>query len=309
MKRIAVAALVLFSTTGLLSAPAHALELNPTRLTVIDVPSVVPAGTEASVAAFVPRGTLCRVVLRDAGAGVWKGPSSKARTSFAQFPWTQPAGSNAGAWRVRVKCRNTAMRWKSTWSSFTVTSASSQGAAPVAGKPYSASVSRLASSTGWSTFGTTLIKGTDWFNGRGVDVRSNGTNGCAYGCAIRGAYGTKYQCVELVNRFVRTQGWVPSNIMGNAGQILDKAPAEAFAKHEAGDGYLPVPGDIIVWTGGSTGYGHVAVVSAVADGLVTFVEQNASRTGTWHLKMGPLGKLAGYGSLRHIGYLHAYANG
>jgi surface antigen len=90
--------------------------------------------------------------------------------------------------------------------------------------------------------------------------------------------------VELVNRFVRTQGWVTGNIMGNAGQLLDKAPASAFDKHPAGDGYVPVPGDIIVWTGGSTGYGHVAVVSSVVAGVVTFVEQNASRTGSYHLK-------------------------
>lgn len=309
MRRTAVALLVLVSSAGLLGTPANALELNPARLATLDVPSVVPAGTEASVAAFVPRGTLCRVVLHDAGAGVWKGPSSKATTGFLQFPWSQPAGSNAGDWRVRVKCRNTTTRWKSPWSSFTVTSAASQGVVPVPGRPYSASVSRLSSTVGWPQFGTTLIKGTDWFNGRGVDVRSNGVNGCAYGCAIRGTYGTKYQCVELVNRFVRTQGWVTSNIMGNAGQILAKAPQGAFAKHPAGDGYVPVPGDIIVWTGGSTGYGHVAVVSAVADGVVTFVEQNASRTGSWHLTMDETGKLKAYGSLRHIGYLHAYANG
>ena len=46
-------------------------------------------------------------------------------------------------------------------------------------------------------------------------------------------------------------------------------------------------------------------MSAVADGLVTFVEQNASRTGTWHLKMGPLGKLAGH---YHDTYGMAIAN-
>ncbi len=256
------------------------------------------------------RGARCRLVLRDSGATVLKGPGARAASGFMQFPWTQQAGTASGTWRVRVKCHTTVKRWKSTWGAFDVTS-SLQGApsVPTINRPVSASVSSLSASYGWAPFGTTLIRGTDWFGGRGVDVRSNGGNGCASGCAVRGTYGTKYQCVELVNRFVRTQGWVAGNIMGNAGQLLDKAPAAAFDKHKAGDGYMPVPGDIIVWTGGSTGYGHVAVVSAVADGLVTFVEQNASRTGTWHLKMGPLGKLAGYGSLRHIGYLHAYANG
>lgn len=125
---------------------------------------------------------------------------------------------------------------------------------------------------------------------------------------MRTTYGTKYQCVELVNRFVRTQGWVTSNIMGNAGQLMDKAPSAAFDKHPAGDGYIPVPGDIIVWTGGSSGYGHVAVVSQVADGVVHFMEQNASKSGSWKLKMDASGRLARYGALNHIGYLHAIAN-
>ena len=43
-------------------------------------------------------------------------------------------------------------------------------------------------------------------------------------------------------------GWVTTNIWGNAHQILDKAPASAFAKHPAGDGYVPVPGtSSLVW--------------------------------------------------------------
>jgi hypothetical protein len=308
VKRTVVALLSLAAGSALLASPAQALELSPERLTLVDVPSVVPAGSDGSVAAFVPRNTSCRLVLRDTGTGVWKGPGGKATTGFLQFPWTQPVGSAADAWRVRIKCNDGLTRWKSTWSSFTVTSPAPTGVAPVLGRPYSASVSSISASYGWQPFGTTLVRGTDWFNGRGVDVRSNGGNGCASGCAVRGTYGTKYQCVELVNRFVRTQGWVTSNIMGNAGQLLDKAPAESFAKHPAGDGYIPVPGDIIVWTGGSTGYGHVAVVSSVAEGEVTFVEQNASKTGSWRLKMDATGRLARYGALNHLGYLHAVAN-
>ncbi len=214
-----------------------------------------------------------------------------------------------GQWRLRVSCRDLETRWTSKWAAFNVTDSTAGGEpAPRLSRPAAASLTSVPQSYGWSPFGTSLIKGSDWFGGRGVDVRSNGGNGCASGCAVRGSYGTKYQCVELVNRFVRTQGWVTSNIMGNAGQLMDKAPKDAFAKHSAGDGYIPVPGDIIVWTGGSSGYGHVAVVSAVANGQVTFVEQNASKTGTYRLKASKSGVLAGYGSLRHIGYLHAHAN-
>jgi surface antigen len=226
-----------------------------------------------------------------------------------QFPWTQQPGVTGGQWRLRVKCRTDVIRWKSTWGAFWVTAnAAGPASVPTLNRPASASLSAVPASYGWAPFGTTLVKGTEWFNGRGVDVRSNGGNGCASGCAVRHTYGTKYQCVELVNRFVRTQGWVTSNILGNAGQLLAKAPAEAFDKHAAGGGYRPVPGDIIVWTGGSSGYGHVAVVSWVDGDVVTFVEQNASRTGSYQLKADATGRLARYGSLKHIGYLHAKAN-
>lgn len=279
-------------------------------LTLLDVPATVPAGSESSVGAFVPKGSRCRSIMRDSGAGVWKGPRAKATSGYMQFPWVQERGSAIGQWRIRVKCRSEVSRAKSPWATFEVTmTAANPQSVPDMEKPASASLSSVPQASGWAPFGTTLIKGSDWFGGRGVDVRSNGGNGCASGCAVRGLYGAKYQCVELVNRFVRAQGWVSENIMGNAGQILDKAPRAAFDKHPAGDGYLPVPGDIIVWTGGSTGYGHVAVVSAVHGRTVTFVEQNATRTGTWRLKQEANGVLAPYGSLRHIGYLHAKANG
>jgi surface antigen len=306
VKRIAVPLAAIAVLVPL--APAQSLELDPVRLELVDVPATVPAGSDASVGAFVPRGTRCRLILRDAGTAVWKGPRAKATSSFLQFPWTQEAGAT-GVWRLRVACRDLSTRWASKWASFNVTSSTGGGEpVPRLSRPASASLTSVPQSYGWAPFGTSLIKGSDWFGGRGVDVRSNGGNGCASGCAVRGSYGTKYQCVELVNRFVRTQGWVSSNIMGNAGQLLDKAPSDAFDKHRVGDGYIPVPGDIIVWTGGSTGYGHVGVVSAVENGRVTFVEQNASKTGTYSLKASKSGVLAAYGSLRHIGYLHAHAN-
>lgn len=278
-------------------------------LTLLDVPATVQAGSESSVGAFVPRGAGCRLVMRDAGSRIWKGPRAKATSGYMQFPWLQEHGSAVGEWKIRVKCSDAITVRRSAWARFQVTmTAATPMSQPAMEKPASASLASVPEAYGWAPFGTTLIKGSDWFNGRGVDVRSNGGNGCASGCAVRGTYGTKYQCVELVNRFVRAQGWVQSNILGYAAQILDKAPAAAFEKHRAGDGYVPVPGDIIVWTGGSTGYGHVAVVSEVKGRTVTFTEQNASKTGSWHLKANAAGTLAAYGALNHIGYLHAKAN-
>lgn len=223
-----------------------------------------------------------------------------------QFPWTQSAGG-PGRWQMRVKCIKPGLHWSSAWTDYEVTRARDVAPAqPRLSRPATASLSSIWQSRGWAPFGTTLVKGSQWFGGKGVDVRSNGGNGCASGCAVRGTYGTKYQCVELVNRFVRTQGWVDWNILGNASQIYANAPSTAFAKYRRD--YRPVPGDIIVWEGGSTGHGHVAVVSAVVGSTVTFVEQNASRTGTHSLELNERGRLANYGALRHIGFLHAHAN-
>lgn len=310
LKRIAVSVATAGTLAVLLATPAAALELDPVRLQLVDAPATVPAGSEASVGAYVPRDSRCRLVVRDAGTSRWRGPRSKASTTFMQFPWTQQAGGVTEQWRVRVRCKNDVAKWKSRWSRYDVTPTAAAAAQPSLSiaKPVATSISSLSASYGWAPFGVTLIRGTDWFGGRGVDVRSNGGNGCASGCAVRSTYGAKYQCVELVNRFVRTQGWVASNIMGNAHQILKNAPASVFEKHSAGDGYLPVSGDVIVWSGGSSGYGHVAVVSAVAGNVVTFVEQNASKTGSYRLKANSTGRLAQYGALRHSGYLHAYAN-
>ncbi len=185
---------VALASVGLLAAmpsPASALELDPARLQLVDVPATVPAGTDSSLGAFVPRGARCRLVVKDAWNTLTKGPRARATSGFMQFPWTQQPGAASGQWRVRVKCRTDVKRWKSTWGAFDVTSSvTGAGSMPTLNRPASASVSSVPASYGWSPFGTTLIKGTDWFGGRGVDVRSNGGNGCAPRCAVRRTYGS-----------------------------------------------------------------------------------------------------------------------
>ena len=108
-------------------------------------------------------------------------------------------------------------------------------------------------------------------------------------------YGTKYQCVELVNRFVRTRDGVTTNIWGNARKSWTK-PGVRLRNTQRGMGTC-LSGDIIVWSGGSSGCGHVAVVSAVAPGRVTFVEQNAAELGRT-LSRPMCGKLLPYGAHR-----------
>jgi surface antigen len=156
-------------------------------------------------------------------------------------------------------------------------------------------------------FGSVLVTGSQWFGGRGVDVVSNGAGyDCPGGYCTSYTYGIKWQCVELVNRFLMTRGW-SGRIYGDAKYIYANAPTSSFDKHPAGDGYVPVAGDVMVWGGNK--YGHVAVVDGVGGGYVTFVEQNASPTGRNSLKLGGNALPAIYSrSMTFTGYLHAKAN-
>jgi hypothetical protein len=157
-------------------------------------------------------------------------------------------------------------------------------------------------------FGTVLLPGSAWFNGAGVDVRSNGVLGCYHNCGVSTPWGIAYQCVELINHFITARSW-SGRIGGNAVNIYANAPGSAYDKHGAHDGYQPVPGDIIVWHGGWGGYGHVAVVIWADGAHVVFVEQNASPTGQNTLSRNGDGSLSPYGNLQLTGFLHAKANG
>ena len=158
----------------------------------------------------------------------------------------------------------------------------------------------------YQPFGQVLVTGSSW-GFPGVDVISNGLVGCYSRCSIKTSYGIAYQCVELVNRLLGVKGWSP-RISGDAHQIYDAASSSYFTKYPVGSGYLPVPGDVIVWRGGIGGYGHVAIVEWVSGGRIGFVEQNSSPTGRTVLNIDSAGRLSAYGSLVATGYLHAKAN-
>lgn len=135
-----------------------------------------------------------------------------------------------------------------------------------------------------------------------MNVYSNGSDGNMIGV---------YQCVELVNRLITTRGWSPS-IWGNANEFYGNASTTYFNKYGDGSGYQPVPGDIVVWGGGEGGYGHVAVVDANDDGMLTVAEQNASPSGYDAYPISSSGYIAptGSGAYRHYveGFLHPKAD-
>lgn len=159
-------------------------------------------------------------------------------------------------------------------------------------------------------YGTVLVPGSAWLAGQGVDVISNGGNGAD--CFSLEA-GHHRQCGELVNRLLAARRWSPA-IAGDAANFYDNADPTFFDKHLAGSGYLPVPGDIVVWSGGvpapgaPQGYGHVAVVAADSGGVLTVVEQNSTISGYGRIPIDSTGAIGPIAGLAVVGFLHARAN-
>lgn len=154
-------------------------------------------------------------------------------------------------------------------------------------------------------YGTVLIPGSRWLGGQGVDVISNGGTGAD--CYNTGA-GHRWQCGELVNRFLTVRRWGPA-ISGNAGQFYANASGAAYDRHPIGSGYLPVPGDVVVWSGGAGGgFGHAAIVVGDGGGRLTVVEQNSTITGYGSFPIDSTGSIGSTGGLTPVGYLHAKAN-
>ena len=109
--------------------------------------------------------------------------------------------------------------------------------------------------------------------------------GCAPGSATSDGYGLTFQCVELVARFAAWAfGSSPGAWHGDAPYLwLNGHHPASFSAFANGGTRAPVPGDILVWgtldshgrpwPAGPAG-GHVAVVSAVGSGWISFVEEN-----------------------------------
>ncbi len=134
----------------------------------------------------------------------------------------------------------------------------------------------------YPAFGQVVLAGSQWLNGHGVDVHSNGCNGCGSSQAdwnLDGADGYAWQCVELFERLINDEGWyhglVPTSPpLYAASSLYAGAPASAFVQYPNGSGYVPVPGDAVIFTGET--YGHVAIVN-----WVPAHDSFRQRTGAW----------------------------
>ena len=131
-----------------------------------------------------------------------------------------------------------------------------------------------------------LLAGSQWLGGHGVDVHSNGQNqGTGNSC---GSYtkahptvqdGWAWQCVELVSRLYAVRGWGTVGTGGNGGAYYIPEGSPSLTFHRNGSGYIPVPGDLVIYnTTASNPYGHVSVVDSVSGARVNVVEENASWT-------------------------------
>lgn len=302
--------LAVVATLLLLTPNAQAAGQPSVKL--VSVSKTVSAGSQASAWFKVTPHSTCRLLGRNSDQRSTTGPV-RVRQPLLQYDWSVPRRAHSGAWKVTLSCTQAGVR-RAASATIHVRRGGSRHALALFAKglrPTQANVTTggdgLGAGRSWSPFGTVLVRGRDWLDGQGVDVKSNGLVGCYNECDIATGYGIAYQCVELIQRLIVSRHWSP-RIYGNANTQYANASSKYFDKHPNGSGYKPVPGDIIVYRGGYLGLGHVSVVEWVENGRIGWVEQNASPSGRGSAPLGNGGTLGNQGSLVPIGFLHAKAN-
>ena len=93
-------------------------------------------------------------------------------------------------------------------------------------------------------------------------------------------FGQKWQCVEFIKRFYyQAKGHRMPEVMGHAKSFFDEGlPDGAFnarrglIQYRNGSTNKPRPDDLIVFT--DTKFGHVAIVTAVAEDSLAVIQQN-----------------------------------
>lgn len=126
--------------------------------------------------------------------------------------------------------------------------------------------------TGWSFRFSPLSHGTVLGTHQDVAVHAYG-----WGDSVRGDYGLEYECVELINRYyVQVLGHQNLTRTGHADSYFWDATAKGLRAFPNGGPVSPAVHDILVFDGGPAdgSIGHVAIIVAVTDTSVTFIEQN-----------------------------------
>jgi len=141
----------------------------------------------------------------------------------------------------------------------------------------------------------------------GEQVHYNGPS--TYVDSGSSGYGITWQCVEFVQRFWAKKGWGPNRWGVNAFQMFDSKPSNATS-FENGAGTAPVPGDVLVFSQAKFwSYGHVALVTGVSNGFVSFVQQNLGEKWTDKLPISAQNKIDSQGRYPLVrGWIHSQKN-
>jgi surface antigen len=292
----AVAAFATLLVSAAFGAPTQGGKLPK----IVSAPARVQAGQRVVILARVKPNSVCRLSVGAHGRTQAVSRWQRAPAGGLEFSWFVPKGVHGGDGTVTLVCSG--VRRRAIATIVAVVPRRSKGHIPLARHigvvAVSATEPRSIKGLGggsYPPYGSVMVPGSAWYGGRGVNVISNG-----YADTLRGYW----QCVELVERFIRTEGLGPA-IYGNANQLYANAPDAYYEHHPNGSGYVPVPGDIIVLGGGK--YGHVVVVDSVSASTVYVVEQNASASGRNALSLSGSTLGREYG-MAVIGVLHARAN-
>lgn len=317
----------LLAPLSVLSGAAPADASSTVRLVV--TASRVPPGARELVGATVPVGRWCVLVARHPRARHVRArhvASAPARftTGVGQFSWQVAARAWRGRWRLTLGCSRTrtgAAHRVFRWTAHTVVRVVAPAGSPT--RPHgritghitvdvlhAASFGPVLATAACPPRGAVEIPAADWMRSRGggVDVLSNGP-----ACTSTDQRTHPYQCVDLVNRLLVAKRW-SSTINGDAWTFYANAPSASFTKHPPGSGYIPVPGDIVVWggTGDAGRFGHVQVVDSVSGNTVHVVQENAAvgpRTDLQISSDGRIPAISWPGNTEYVeGILHARRN-
>jgi hypothetical protein len=126
--------------------------------------------------------------------------------------------------------------------------------------------------------------GANWLKGAGVNVCNPGSGGYNYVHNMHGAStlsGSKWQCVEMVNRLYLTRGWTTAFWQGNGNTLVNHMP-QGLTRHNNRSVSSINPGDVITLDNGALG--HAAIVNSVAMSggrtTITIINQNTQQVGS-----------------------------
>jgi hypothetical protein len=138
--------------------------------------------------------------------------------------------------------------------------------------------------------------GSSWsLSGGGVNICNHPGDGSSVHVNNRNGQstltGTKWECVEMVNRLYLTKGWTTANWYGNGGGSPDgliyhvPSGSGLTAQFNGSISYID-PGDVITLNYGT--FGHAGIIDSISGGTFNILNQNADLTSSAYVSAGSL---------------------